>query len=96
MDPSSLSDENLLEQAIASLGVKLTQTYGLRLAHAEAFILIGQLQLALRHPQNQTGPAAAWTRNFAESLITQVATTDAEKELARRGWAEHDDSGEAA
>ena len=51
----------------------------------DAFCLIGQLQLALRHPQN-TGPTAQMTREFAERLILIAATTPALRAIAELGW----------
>lgn len=40
-----------------------------------ALVVVGQLQLALRHPNN-TGPSAANARAFVHKLIARLAVTD--------------------
>lgn len=53
---------------------------------ARAFILIAQLQLALRHPGN-TGSSAALARDFAENLTKAVCHFIPEaKALIEQGW----------
>jgi len=56
-----------------------------RFGNAECWALIGNLQLALSHPEN-VGPSADIARNIAHHLIREVAKTPAEIEVARRGW----------
>lgn len=55
------------------------------LTKAQAWILMCNLQLALRHPKNN-GPTADTARNIAESIQKQVAISPALAEVARRGW----------
>ena len=57
----------------------------LRLTALQAWALLSQLQLALRHPAN-IGPTAETARRIAEGLEAIVATTSALQEVARRGW----------
>lgn len=51
-----------------------------------AFILLGQIQLALRHPHN-TGPGAAYAREMADHLTDAIChfVPDA-RELIEQGW----------
>jgi hypothetical protein len=56
----------------------------LRLDWLEAWTLLGQLQLALRHPMN-VGPSAVVARQLIATLKQRVATTPALAEVARRG-----------
>jgi hypothetical protein len=51
----------------------------------QAWALLGNLQLALRHERN-TGATARVGRHIARLLEREVATTPALKEIARRGW----------
>lgn len=51
-----------------------------------AFMLIGQLQLALRHPQNR-GASAGVARRVADGLIERLAGGDEEiRTLLRHGY----------
>lgn len=52
---------------------------------AEALLLIGQLQLALRHPLNQ-GPGAAFVRDITRRIETHLGTTPGMRWLIARGW----------
>lgn len=52
---------------------------------AHAWILIGQLQLALRHPGNR-GPSAKLARAIVEGLAEIVAPSGALREVYERGW----------
>jgi len=55
---------------------------------ARAFMLIAQLQLALRHPRN-TGSSAAMTREIADNLTDLVCHYVPEAaELIAQGWDE--------
>jgi hypothetical protein len=57
----------------------------LTLAPLDAWILLTQLQLALRHPGNQ-GQAAARTRAIAAQLEAAVASAEPLRTLAAQGW----------
>lgn len=59
----------------------------LTLKRSEAFLLLSQLQLALRHPEN-TSYAAEWARPFADTLASAVSVSPAIAEIVRRGWSE--------
>lgn len=53
---------------------------------ARAFMLIGHLQLALRHPNN-TGASAAFARQFADNLANAICHYIPEaRELIEQGW----------
>jgi len=57
----------------------------LTMTKVQAWALMSQLQLALRHPEN-TGRTSTMAREIAETIERNVATTPALKEVARRGW----------
>jgi hypothetical protein len=57
----------------------------LELTKKQAWMLMCEVQLALRHPNNN-GPSAKVSKEVAELLQEQIATTPALAELARRGW----------
>jgi hypothetical protein len=57
----------------------------LLLSKLQAWALFGQLQLALRHPENK-GATADIARHFAEQIQKQIATTPVLAEVAKRGW----------
>ncbi|HEU0142921.1 MAG TPA: hypothetical protein VFQ79_24590 [Bryobacteraceae bacterium] len=60
------------------------------LTYTEAWSVLGQLQLAARHPGN-TGPGARIARQFAELLQQEVSTTPMLAAIADLGWnPEHD------
>lgn len=50
-----------------------------------AWTILGQLQLALRHPMN-TGPSAERTRRLALEVQAKIAPSGARKALADLGW----------
>jgi hypothetical protein len=53
---------------------------------ARAFMLIGHLQLALRHPSN-TGASAAFARQMADNLTDAICHYIPEaRELIEQGW----------
>ncbi len=57
----------------------------LQLGAWEAWALLGQLQLACRHPRNN-GPTRQIAERFARQIQAAVATTPALKVIAERGW----------
>lgn len=57
----------------------------LQLQRLDAWIILSQLQLALRHPQN-TGESAQAARRIARQLEALVAADGALAEVCRRGW----------
>jgi hypothetical protein len=61
------------------------QPIELLLSKLQAWALFSELQLALRHPENN-GPSAEIARHFAEQIQKKVATTPALAEVAKRGW----------
>jgi len=53
---------------------------------AGAWMLLANLQLALRHPGNN-GASASWAREFASNIESRLcAGRPAMSEVARRGW----------
>jgi len=67
------------------------QPIELLLSKLQAWALLSQLQLALRHPENK-GTTAAIAKHFAEVIQKQVAKTPALAEVAKRGWDSQYDS----
>lgn len=59
----------------------------MHLTLAEAWPVLGALQLALSHPGN-TGAGADVQRHFAELLAEAIAQTPAEKQMVQLGWRE--------
>ena len=57
----------------------------LELTKLQAWSLLCQVQLALRHPKN-IGPTSAIARGIAEALQAKIATLPAMAEVARLGW----------
>ncbi len=57
----------------------------IELSAVNAWQLMSQLQLALRHPLNK-GPAAKFSLNLAKQLQGQLAITETLKEVAEMGW----------
>jgi hypothetical protein len=63
----------------------------LKLTPTDAFCLLSQLQLALRHPKN-VGHAAYVGRQLAEDLQEYISVTPNLKLVIEAGWdPEHDD-----
>jgi hypothetical protein len=61
------------------------QPIELLLSKLQAWALLGQLQLALRHPKNK-GATADLAKHVAQIIQKQVAVTPALAEVAKRGW----------
>lgn len=59
----------------------------LQLNGIEGWILLGNLQLALRHPKN-VGESSKIARELAKRIEGMVARSGALAEVARRGWDE--------
>ena len=57
----------------------------LRLGAVEAWAVLGQLQLACRHPANN-GPTRQIAEQVARQLQAAVATTPALRVVAEMGW----------
>ena len=64
----------------------------LELTKLQAWSLLGQIQLALRHPQNN-GPTGDIAREIALGIQEKVAPSPALAEVARRGWDKRYDEG---
>jgi hypothetical protein len=62
-----------------------TERISIEIRPLDAWILLCQLQLALRHPEN-SGPSADKARQIARRLQSLVAPTGALKIVAERGW----------
>lgn len=60
----------------------------LTLEAAHAWVVLSYLQLALRHPAAQHGPAAHAVRDLARALQASVAPDGVLHEVAERGWDE--------
>lgn len=73
-------------QALDRSGLDIVLT----LTPVQAWILLGQLQLALRHPGN-VGQSAALAREIADRVQKGVAPSGALKEVAEQGWNEEHD-----
>lgn len=71
-------------QEFAALA-KRAERISLEIRSLDAWILLSQLQLALRHPENN-GPSADKARQIARRLQSLVAPTGALKIVAERGW----------
>jgi len=57
----------------------------LELSASVAVVLIGQLQLVLRHPANR-GPSAEIVRDIAHQIEVHLGATPALRWLIARGW----------
>ena len=57
----------------------------IKLTKFQAWVVMSQLQLALRHPEN-VGLTSEIAKSFALMLQTATATTEALYEVAERGW----------
>jgi hypothetical protein len=79
-------DEAAVEAALAELQVREAPVL-IELQPIEAWVLLGQLQLALRHPEN-TGPSAKITRVLARHIQARVAGSGVLAAVAEAGWQE--------
>ncbi len=61
------------------------ERFTLSIRPVDAWILLSQLQLALRHPEN-TGPTAEAASSIARRLQSIVAPHGALAAVAERGW----------
>ncbi len=61
------------------------QKIQIEISKIEAFTLVGQLQLALRHSAN-VGPGSEIAKQFALKLQAAVANTPVLHEVISRGW----------
>lgn len=62
------------------------QTVAVEMSKVEAFMLLGQLQLALRHPHNR-GPSSDVARGVARSIQEALSRGDPVlARLAEMGW----------
>lgn len=89
----SVDDDRLRSQFAAEFAALAARTDAIRLLLSpfEAWVLIGQLQLALRHPAN-TGPSAQIAKILALRLQSIVAPDGVLALIAARGWhAEYDE-----
>lgn len=62
-----------------------TRTIVLRFNGLEAWLLLVNLQLALKHPENN-GESAGMTEAIARRIQAVIADTPELKELAEMGW----------
>ena len=96
-EPAKIGEPEMLAalEALHQSGMEFGITWGV----AEMWAVIGQLQLALRHPAN-TGPTADLARQVAQALIDEVERraqweipehAAALAELGRRGFDEAHD-----
>jgi hypothetical protein len=79
------NDELLEHYAEDFRALAKTPPITLTIPAIDAFCILGQIQLACRHPFN-TGPSRTIAERFGHQLQHLVATTDALAEVARRGW----------
>lgn len=82
-----MSDDELEAQFVAEFKAlaERKQNVCLEMKPLDAWIILSQLQLALRHPQN-TGEAAQRARHIAHQLQAIVAPDGALAIVALRGW----------
>jgi hypothetical protein len=66
--------------------------YILELDSVQAWTLFSNLQLALKHPENQ-GPSSQIVMEIALDIQSKVATTPAMKKIAEMGWINEDNNG---
>lgn len=59
----------------------------LPLKRSEAFMLLSQIQLALRRPEN-TGATADWARALGQTLEGALSVSPAIAKIAKMGWNE--------
>ena len=57
----------------------------LEMSKLQAWVLLCQIQLALRHPKN-IGPTSKLVKDLALELQNKIATTPALATVAGRGW----------
>lgn len=81
-DDTALEAEFIHEFSILAARV---DRFTLSIRPVDAWVLLSQLQLALRHTQN-TGPSAEIARTFARRLQSLVAPHGALAIVAERGW----------
>jgi hypothetical protein len=83
------NDDELLQQFLAELrAAELSRPpVLLTLPLSEAFMLLAQLQLALRHPLNH-GSGSKWARHVAKHLQKLLSVSPAMSAIAERGWHE--------
>jgi hypothetical protein len=62
----------------------------IELSRLQAWVLMAQLQLALRHPMNRNASSKI-ARELARQLQDQVAPSGALAELAEKGWRPEED-----
>lgn len=82
-----MTEEELLEQCTRDIEAAYADgaSVDVNFSAATAFLLIAQLQLALRHPNN-TGLGAEKARQLIAALASVACTTPATQELLRRGF----------
>lgn len=82
-----MSDDELERQFSAEFAAlsSRTQAIYLELSPLDVWIILSQLQLALRHPEN-VGESAAKARQIARQLQAFVAPDGALAIVAERGW----------
>jgi len=76
--------ERQFQDEFAALAERVDR-FTLSIRPVDAWVLLSQLQLALRHPQN-TGPVSQMARQFARRLQSIVASHGALAIVAERGW----------
>ena len=82
-----MDEERLKRQFIKEFAALVEDKASVRLdlTPREAWAVLSNLQLALRHPENN-GSSAKMGRRIAERLQRMVASEGALAEVARRGW----------
>lgn len=83
---TEIIDTAAFEAALRELEM-LSGPVVIELTPAEAWIVLSQLQLALRHPQN-TGPSAKIAREIAQRIQAVVARESVLAAVAEAGWQE--------
>lgn len=82
--PRWASNEELFRQLERDIKEKRDLRASLALDISTAWAILATLQLGLSHPDTN-GPIAIIVQNFVDQLATMIATTEAEKEIVRRG-----------
>jgi hypothetical protein len=82
-------EEELYARFAGEMNALLSSHEGIQiqLDRVQCFFLLGQLQLALKHPEN-TGASASFARTLAKLLQDAVSVSPAIAAVAERGWHE--------
>lgn len=81
----AMSEDELREGFVAAFGALDGQRVVLQMSAMDAWIVMSQIQLAVRHPMN-FGPSAVIAERIARQIQAEVATSPTLAAVAERGW----------